>query len=156
LEGVIAVPIDYRASADLVHRIRKIVEARVLLIGDDVDIGSPESGIAVWRMGEIGWLAAASAPDRSAIHPDDTAEIIFTSGATADPKRRRDHASQYPGEHRPHRAGGDEVPTVRAAVSSDSVPEPVAAQSHVRAGDGDLHASDAAGDRRLHEGLQPE
>ncbi|MBE3074806.1 MAG: AMP-binding protein, partial [Actinobacteria bacterium] len=86
LEGVIAVPIDYRASADLVHRIRKIVEARVLLIGDDVDVGSPESGIAVWRMGEIEWPAGASAPDRPAINPDDTAEILFTSGATADPK----------------------------------------------------------------------
>ena len=86
LEGVIAVPIDYRASADLVHRIRNIVEARVLVIGDDVDVGSSESGIAVWRMGEIEWPAGASAPDRPAINPDDTAEIIFTSGATADPK----------------------------------------------------------------------
>ena len=36
LEGVIAVPIDYRSSIDLVRRIHGIVNARALLVGDEV------------------------------------------------------------------------------------------------------------------------
>src|SRR5579862_2381594 len=36
LEGVIAVPIDHRSSADLARRIHRIVGARALLIGDEV------------------------------------------------------------------------------------------------------------------------
>src|SRR4051794_40584964 len=36
LEGAIAVPIDYRSSVDLVRRIQAIVEARILLAGEEV------------------------------------------------------------------------------------------------------------------------
>jgi long-chain acyl-CoA synthetase len=64
LEGVIAVPIDYRSSAEFVERIRNIVGARMVLTGD-------EPG-----------LYDGPAPAAS----DQTAEIIFTSGATAEPK----------------------------------------------------------------------
>src|SRR4029453_17760112 len=37
LEGVVLVPIDYRASADFLVRISEIVKARVVLVGDAVD-----------------------------------------------------------------------------------------------------------------------
>ena len=68
---------------------------------------------------------------------------------------RRDHPPQRPGEHRARRAGGPEVPQVGAAVLPAALPEPAAAQPHVRAGDGDVHSADAAGRRRFHARLQP-
>ena len=39
LEGVVLVPIDYRASADFLTRVSDIVKARVVLVGDAVDRG---------------------------------------------------------------------------------------------------------------------
>ena len=84
LQGVIAVPIDYRSSPEFVDRINKIVSARLTLIGEEVTF--PDSP-TVWRLGT---LADASAPARPApvasIDKNQTAEIIFTSGATAEPK----------------------------------------------------------------------
>lgn len=72
LEGVIAVPIDYRSSAEFVDRIQAIVNARLVLTGDESD----------WYDGP----APRSASEPVAITKDQTAEIIFTSGATAEPK----------------------------------------------------------------------
>ncbi len=72
LEGVIAVPIDYRSSVEFVERIRKIVDARMVLTGEEAGIYD-------------GPAPASSAPP-AAITKDQTAEIIFTSGATAEPK----------------------------------------------------------------------
>jgi long-chain acyl-CoA synthetase len=88
LEGVIAVPIDFRNSADFVMRIAGIVEARAVLTGDAV----PQDAIArAWRFVDFEWPA-----DNLAIGPaigvpvdirsDDIAQIVFTSGATAEPK----------------------------------------------------------------------
>src|SRR5208337_1177502 len=72
LEGVIAVPIDYRSSAEFVERINKIVGARLVLTGDEAGMYDGEA------------LAAYSRA--VTITKDQTAEIIFTSGATAEPK----------------------------------------------------------------------
>jgi long-chain acyl-CoA synthetase len=72
LEGVIAVPIDYRSSAEFVERIRNIVGARLVLTGDEA--------------GLYDGPAPASSEPPVAITKDQTAEIIFTSGATAEPK----------------------------------------------------------------------
>jgi long-chain acyl-CoA synthetase len=103
LEGVIAVPIDFRNSADFVTRIAGIVEARAILTGDSVQESAlanaaplanargSEAPIAVeasrWRFADFEWPAqepAASA--RVDIRSDDIAQIVFTSGATAEPK----------------------------------------------------------------------
>lgn len=81
LEGVVAVPIDFRSSPVFVHKIAGIVAARVVVAGDEVET---ISGLENWRMSEIG--ASGSAARQAAISKDDPAEIIFTSGATADPK----------------------------------------------------------------------
>jgi long-chain acyl-CoA synthetase len=83
LEGVIAVPVDFRSSAKLVERIAAIVSAKTLLIGDNV---KPPSGLAcpVWPM--IFRVAAVTARPFAPAAPGDTAEILFTSGATGDPK----------------------------------------------------------------------
>ncbi|MDQ3068564.1 MAG: AMP-binding protein [Acidobacteriota bacterium] len=94
LAEVVAVPVDFRASAGQAHRIREIVEARIMLVGDEV---SPEAApdFAIWRMSDEGLFAAearGSSPAASAAGPGAgsqatrLAEIIFTSGATSDPK----------------------------------------------------------------------
>ena len=58
---------------------------------------------------------------------------------------RRHHAPQHPREHRPDRARDGEVHAVRDAVPADPLPEPAAAQPHVRAVDGDVRPADARG-----------
>jgi long-chain acyl-CoA synthetase len=69
LAGVIAVPIDYRSSPEFVERIRNIVGGRAILTGD-----------------ETGMYDGQAAFEPGRIAKDQTAEIIFTSGATAEPK----------------------------------------------------------------------
>jgi long-chain acyl-CoA synthetase len=115
LEGVIVVPIDYRASADFLLRVAAIVDAGAILTGDLVDSAAIGQARPVWPLQELraaisgsgaltervtaardtpADLSPASAepsPAREAhaapsLSADTTAEIIFTSGATADPK----------------------------------------------------------------------
>ena len=89
LRGIIVVPIDYRASPDFLARVIKIVSAPLILIGQDVPPFTTPAGVAVWKLHEFDWHAdaspAAELPD-VVIARDDIAEIIFTSGATAEPK----------------------------------------------------------------------
>ncbi len=87
LQGAVAVPIDYRASEDFLRRVAGIVAAKVVLVGDDVDLAAlePAGEPPRWRLAQIDWHSTASTP-RAAVAKSDTAEIIFTSGATAEPK----------------------------------------------------------------------
>jgi long-chain acyl-CoA synthetase len=91
LSGVVVVPIDYRSSSDFVRKVRALVDATVVLIGEDVnetgfDVDrSDQTGLAVWRFGDIDWRADGPMPEVT-ISRDDIIQIIFTSGATAEPK----------------------------------------------------------------------
>src|SRR5580704_922164 len=71
LEGVIAVPIDYRSSAEFVQRIDQIVEARAILIGDETSL--PESG-KIWALASLNAEHPAILLPRP-IQKDQTAEI---------------------------------------------------------------------------------
>jgi long-chain acyl-CoA synthetase len=109
LNGSIAVPIDYRASQEFLATVARIVDAKLILLGDDVElaglkasttnaVGTTSAGAtptyvvptfrsAIWKLSEIDFRAL----DATAFRPvevtrDDTVEIIFTSGATAEPK----------------------------------------------------------------------
>ncbi len=88
VEGIIVVPIDFRVSVDFLWRVRDKTRARLVLAGDDVKIGDARPGVDVWRIRELassevkGQRSGAS----EGIRAGDTAEIIFTSGATAEPK----------------------------------------------------------------------
>ena len=82
--GVVVVPIDYRASPDFLARVRLIVAARLVLIGQDVPTLEDTAGTPVWLLQDIGWLDGS--PPAISLARDDIAEIIFTSGATAEPK----------------------------------------------------------------------
>jgi long-chain acyl-CoA synthetase len=90
LAGVVVVPIDYRSSPDFLARVARIVAAKIVLIGEDVPPldsarGRPHAIEApIWKLHEIGWRDGD--PPDATIAKDDVAEIIFTSGATADPK----------------------------------------------------------------------
>jgi long-chain acyl-CoA synthetase len=87
LSGVVVVPIDYRSSQDFLHRVSRIVSAKLILIGQDVLIPREPPSAPVWKLHELDWPEG----EPSAIEPveitrDTIAEIIFTSGATAEPK----------------------------------------------------------------------
>jgi long-chain acyl-CoA synthetase len=69
LAGVIAVPIDYRSSLEFVERVQSIVGASLVLTGEEAGLYDGQAPFESER-----------------ISKDQTAEIIFTSGATADPK----------------------------------------------------------------------
>jgi long-chain acyl-CoA synthetase len=85
LRGVVLVPIDYRASADFLRRVAAIVSARAIIVGDAVsDPGGLDT--PVWK---IATLTTGSTPGQVPpieYGPDDVAEVIFTSGATSEPK----------------------------------------------------------------------
>ena len=114
LEGIILVPIDYRSSPDLMLRIADIVDAKCLVVGEVVPLFVTER--PVWKIGEgaggagsamgAGSATGASHSASRIPHPgpDDVAEIIFTSGATAEPKgvvitHRNILANMVPIEH---------------------------------------------------------
>ena len=84
LSGAIVVPIDYRASPEFLARITARVAARVVLVGEDVPPVPQSLNVPTWRLHELEWRDGA--PPAVAIDRDDVAEIIFTSGATGEPK----------------------------------------------------------------------
>jgi long-chain acyl-CoA synthetase len=92
LNGVVVVPIDYRSSPDFLARVARIVSAKIILAGQDVPPIADTAGAATWRLQDLAWhedrphgAGAGEAPPVM-IQRSDIAEIIFTSGATAEPK----------------------------------------------------------------------
>jgi long-chain acyl-CoA synthetase len=88
LEGVVVVPIDYRTSAEFLTKVAGIVDAKAILVGDAVDASALGTARAVWQLSALRHLPTLNSqshktPDISGVS---TAEIIFTSGATAEPK----------------------------------------------------------------------
>lgn len=91
--GAVLVPVDYRSSPAFLRRVQQIVGARLLLVGADVDLPDDGDPTPVWRLPAVLGAPAPAEPPRPAtlgprpaLSRDDLAEIIFTSGATADPK----------------------------------------------------------------------
>lgn len=88
LAGIIVVPIDYRSSLEFVDTVRRLVDARVMLVGDDVSGVRPDvdlGQLTVWMLADLAWERDGPIP-AVPISRDDVIEIIFTSGATAEPK----------------------------------------------------------------------
>jgi long-chain acyl-CoA synthetase len=86
LARAVLVPVDYRASTELLRRIVEIVKAKVVLAGSEVT--APALSAPVWMLADTlsGPRPMAQGPSRAGIAGSTLAEIIFTSGATADPK----------------------------------------------------------------------
>jgi long-chain acyl-CoA synthetase len=86
ISGVIVVPIDYRSSPDFVSKVRGLVDARVVLVGEDVKIEKwGQTPFSVWYFSDVDWHGDGPMP-QIAVSRDDIIQIIFTSGATAEPK----------------------------------------------------------------------
>ncbi|MBC8164996.1 MAG: AMP-binding protein, partial [Bryobacteraceae bacterium] len=85
LRGVVVVPIDYRASDALLSRVQSVAKAQIILDGDEVG-PSPLAGMPVWPLSSLDWTAPPPSVKNVEITRDDVAEILFTSGATAEPK----------------------------------------------------------------------
>jgi len=99
LVRAVLVPVDFRGSADLLARISGIVRARLVLVGDEVDVPASVAD-HVWKLTEAividdataaagaATQEAAASSWRPAGSPEGAAlaEIIFTSGATSEPK----------------------------------------------------------------------
>jgi long-chain acyl-CoA synthetase len=98
LRGVVVVPIDARASADLFQRIVAAAGPRGVLVDDERHTPALPPSVFAWRLGEIRWFdpcdGAASRIEggeaaqvrRAPVNPDTIAEIVFTSGTTGSPK----------------------------------------------------------------------
>jgi long-chain acyl-CoA synthetase len=90
LRGVVVVPIDYRSSPDFLLRVSRIVSAKLVLVGQDVPPmrAAPDAPAApVWLLHEMEWPETEPSPPPPVVTSrDDIAEIIFTSGATSEPK----------------------------------------------------------------------
>ena len=92
LARVVVVPVDYRTSAELLTRVIDVVEARVVLVGAEAPSLASTGPVRQWRLAELlptgTETTAHHGPNtpRGPVASSDLAEIIFTSGATADPK----------------------------------------------------------------------
>ncbi len=84
LGGIVVVPIDYRASPEFLARVAELVQAKLVLIGQDVPPLSASVTAPVWLLHDLEWRDGT--PPGVSVTRDDVAEIIFTSGATAEPK----------------------------------------------------------------------
>lgn len=88
LRGAIVVPIDYESAPDFVARVQQQVEAKLIFFsGDrlrDLTLNVPQFSLEELS----GTLPSTSNEPRVSenIFEDDIAEIIFTSGTTAEPK----------------------------------------------------------------------
>jgi long-chain acyl-CoA synthetase len=84
--GVVVVPIDHSASAEFVCRVAKEVSAKLLFAGEE---RRESAGIPFISFDSLGALIAQHDSSRYPSPPlsrADTLEIIFTSGATAEPR----------------------------------------------------------------------
>ncbi len=80
MDGVIVVPVDPQSSLGLSERIREKSGAKITFLGERVP-----NVEGAWKLAEIEKERATS-PDKVAVEIDDVAEIVFTSGTTAEPK----------------------------------------------------------------------
>ena len=94
LEGIVVVPIDFRSSPDFLARVSRIVAAKLILVGQEVPPVGDTGGVNVCQLQDLAGSDLDFRPvgptvenqDLTPISRDDVAEIIFTSGATAEPK----------------------------------------------------------------------
>ena len=85
--GVVLIPLDLRSAPDYVSRVISRTEPKLAFTSrftpkGDVDLGVPEISFEELELA----IADLPTPDPVPIHPDDLAEIMFTSGTTGDPK----------------------------------------------------------------------
>ena len=86
LAGVIVAPIDYRTSLRFLRHVHEIVDARLILVGEEVHFTSWGEHLSIWQFDEFEWCTTPCELPTVPILKDDVIEIVFTSGATGEPK----------------------------------------------------------------------
>ena len=92
LEGAVVVPIEPQSSLDLFHKIEQKVQPRLVLAGDRVPPLTTSTArvspaqYPIWRISELERGTAQAEVNTKQLSADDVAEIVFTSGTTAEPK----------------------------------------------------------------------
>lgn len=86
VNGIVIVPLELQSSAALAQRIETQVNPRALLLGDRAPKIEPGPHIAIFYLKELEATSPVNSFPPAAIRQDDTAELIFTSGTTAEPK----------------------------------------------------------------------
>jgi len=88
LRGVIVVPLDYESSPEFAARVQAQVKAKLILHSGDLK-ATVDAGLERLLIDELSTLVARQSVEpypASNIIDSDIAEIIFTSGTTAEPK----------------------------------------------------------------------
>ncbi|HEV2904357.1 MAG TPA: class I adenylate-forming enzyme family protein, partial [Pyrinomonadaceae bacterium] len=88
LRGAIVVPLDLQSDPAFIAKVQAQVSAKLALCGVDNRL-PPELNLATLNLDELSSLVAQHSSEpyaAEAILPDDTVEIVFTSGTTAEPK----------------------------------------------------------------------
>ena len=89
IAGIIVVPIDYRSSAEFAAKVSRLVDARIVLLGSDIPdlpAGTDFGSGLQWHFAELDWRNDSLPMPNVAVSRDDVIQIIFTSGATGEPK----------------------------------------------------------------------
>ena len=87
LRGAIAVPLDEQSSPDFVQRVCDKTEPKLVLAGREIDCSS--LNIPRIELTDLSKVVASHSVEPITTPPpdlNDTAEIVFTSGTTAEPK----------------------------------------------------------------------
>ena len=61
LNGIVVVPIDFRSSPAFLARVSRIVQAKLILVGQEVPSLDDTTGVPIWRLHDV----AESSPDPS-------------------------------------------------------------------------------------------
>jgi long-chain acyl-CoA synthetase len=86
LAGAVVVPVDFRSAPEFVQRVCGITNARLVLAGAEVQRPKLDGGVPSLELSELADGAASQTLESAPVRGDTVAEIIFTSGATSDPK----------------------------------------------------------------------
>jgi len=88
MRGAVAVPLDEHSAPDFVHRVQRQVEARLLLCDAEQSRHFPDQPPALRfdQLVEVVERHSTAPYHEEKIGADDLAEIIYTSGTTAEPK----------------------------------------------------------------------
>jgi len=87
LRGAVAVPIDHGSTAEFAARVAREVNAKVLFRGRALPAaGLPENPVILETLSELSAQRDSSPYPTPQLSREDTLEIIFTSGTTAEPR----------------------------------------------------------------------